>query len=159
MTGATGSGVGDLILERLCVDYRKKCIANYSMFPNQNLDICNTVSHYNTLMSLSYAIDYSNLTFCFDNPGLSQICQNTYNIPRNQCDFKYFNQIFALQMSSITHNMRFNNRNILNNNYNNMTTNLIAFPRLQFLISSVSPLPIIFKSNLPKFKYKTHDKR
>ena len=138
INGGTGSGFGSLLLERLSIEYFKKKIVGINIFPSEHLS--NTiVEPYNSVLSISNFLEFSNLNVIFDNETINYICQQKLNI-----DFPTYsnlNRLIAHVVSSLTFSLRFNGH--LNMDLTSIETNLIPYPRIHFVIPSYSPfIPI-----------------
>lgn len=137
--GGTGSGLGSLLLERLSEEYSDKLAFNFSIFPGStnggNSDV--VVEPYNAVLALNTLIDSSQATFAVENSALNRICQK--QLKMKQPSFGDINHIVAQVISNTTASSRFpgfqNNCDI-----RKLTTNLIPFPRLHFLMQAQAPL-------------------
>jgi len=72
--GGTGSGLGALILERLAVDFRKKCKLGYEIYPSPQISTC-VVEPYNALLSTHWLLDHTDVSVLLDNEAIYGICQ------------------------------------------------------------------------------------
>jgi len=137
--GGTGSGLGSLLLERLSEEYSDRLAFNFSIFPGSanggNSDV--VVEPYNAVLALNTLINSSQATFTVENSALNRICQK--QLKMKQPSFSDINHIVAQVMSNTTASSRFpgfqNNCDI-----RKLTTNLIPFPRLHFLMQAQAPL-------------------
>lgn len=66
--------------------------------------------------------------------------------PKKEKPFDKMNNIIAHLLSNITCSMRF--EGVLNVDLNEITMNLVPYPELHFLISSIAPLYSLSDSNL-----------
>jgi len=137
--GGTGSGLGSLLLERLNEEYADKLSFNFSILPGStnggNSDV--VVEPYNAVLAMNSLIEHSHATFSVENSALNRICQK--QLKMKQPSFGDINHIIAQVMSNTTASLRFpgfqNNCDI-----RKLSTNLIPFPRLHFLMQGQAPL-------------------
>jgi len=133
--GGTGSGMGMLILERLAVDYRKKSKIGFEIYPSPNISTC-IVEPYNGLLSTHWLLDHTDVSLVLDNEALYDICQKKLDIAKPSYD--NLNRIIAKVISSMTAALRFDGE--LNVDMNEFQTNLVPFPRLHFMTTSLAPI-------------------
>merc|ERR1712238_418619 len=133
--GGTGSGLGMLILERLAVDFRKKSKLGFEIYPSPNISTC-IVEPYNGLLSTHWLLDHTDVSLVLDNEAIYSICQKKLDIKKPS--YSNLNRIIAKVVSSMTAALRFNGE--LNVDMNEFQTNLVPFPRLHFMSSSLAPL-------------------
>merc|ERR1712217_878832 len=124
--GGTGSGLGALILERIAVDYRKKSKLGFEVYPSPTISTC-VVEPYNALLTTHWVLD---------NEAIYEICQKNLDIKRPSYD--NLNRLIAKAVSSMTASLRFEGE--LNVDLNEFQTNLVPFPRLHFMITSMAPV-------------------
>merc|ERR1712183_1051892 len=122
--GGTGSGLGALILERIAVDYRKKSKLGFEVEP------------YNALLTTHWLLDHTEISVLLDNEAIYEICQKKLDIKRPSYDT--LNRMIAKAVSSMTASLRFEGE--LNVDLNEFQTNLVPFPRLHFMITSMAPV-------------------
>ena len=145
--GGTGSGMGMLILERLAVDYRKKSKIGFEIYPSPNLSTC-IVEPYNGLLSTHWLLDHTDVSLVLDNEALYDICNKKLDIKRPS--YTNLNNIICKVVSSMTAAIRFEGE--LNVDMNEFQTNLVPFPRLHFMTTSLAP--VISKK---KSSHEAHD--
>merc|ERR1712113_1262210 len=145
--GGTGSGMGMLILERLAVDFRKKSKIGFELYPSPNISTC-IVEPYNGLLSTHWLLDHTDVSLVLDNEALYEICQKKLDIKKPS--YSNLNKIIAKVVSSMTAALRFDGE--LNVDMNEFQTNLVPFPRLHFMTTSLAP--VISKS---KSDHEAHD--
>merc|ERR1712223_1304867 len=133
--GGTGSGMGMLILERLAVDFRKKSKIGFELYPSPNISTC-IVEPYNGLLSTHWLLDHTDVSLVLDNEALYEICQKKLDIKKPS--YSNLNRIISKVVSSMTASLRFNGE--LNVDMNEFQTNLVPFPRLHFMTTSLAPL-------------------
>jgi len=133
--GGTGSGLGALILERIAVDYRKKSKLGFEVYPSPTISTC-VVEPYNALLTTHWLLDHTEISVLLDNEAVYEICQKNLDIKRPSYDT--LNRIIAKVVSSMTASLRFEGE--LNVDLNEFQTNLVPFPRLHFMITSMAPV-------------------
>jgi len=133
--GGTGSGMGMLILERLAVDYRKKSKIGFEIYPSPNISTC-IVEPYNGLLSTHWLLDHTDVSLVLDNEACYDICQKKLGIAKPS--YVDLNRIISKVISSMTAALRFDGE--LNVDMNEFQTNLVPFPRLHFMTTSLAPV-------------------
>ena len=139
--GGTGSGLGSLILERITVDYRKKTKMGFHIYPSLICRHSNCVvdSGYNALFATHWLLDHTEVSVIFDNQKLHKLCQQHLKI--DLLSFKDMNLLISKVISDMTISLRFEGE--FNMDLNEFQTNSFqVFPRLHFLLSSLSPIVI-----------------
>jgi len=139
--GGTGSGLGALILERIAVDYRKKTKISTSVYPSPNISNC-VVEPINAISATHWLLDHTEVSLVVDNEAIYDICQEHLDILHPSYDA--VNRLIAKVVSSVTASMRFEGE--LNGNLRDLTTNLVPFPRLHFMIAAMAPIATPQKS-------------
>ena len=136
--GGTGSGLGSRILETLGYTYRKKARIGFHVFSSINNN--NTVTPYNELMAVHYMLDYTDISLVFDNEGVNNICQNQLNIKEPTCD--NLNRLISRSIASFTLSPRTESytTGLRDGEY---YSSLIPFPRLHFMIPSMTPIKLL----------------
>lgn len=133
--GGTGSGLGMLLLEQLGAEYRKKTKFDFAIFPSPNLST-SIVEPYNAMMASHWLTDVADVSVVLDNEALYEICQRKLDI--RTPSYNNLNRIIAKVCSSTTAALRF--RGELNVDMNDFQTNLVPFPRLHFMTTSLAPI-------------------
>eukprot|EP01064_Diplonema_japonicum_P002313 TRINITY_DN11472_c0_g1_i1.p1 TRINITY_DN11472_c0_g1~~TRINITY_DN11472_c0_g1_i1.p1 ORF type:complete len:496 (+),score=56.79 TRINITY_DN11472_c0_g1_i1:56-1489(+) len=160
--GGTGSGFGTRLLTELEDEYPSTYRFVSAVFPQRNDDVI--TSPYNSILSLSKLIDHADCVIPVDNSQLSEIVDISKSPQRNKFSraygisepsvvqaksksdrkggeaFESMNYIVASMLTHLTASMRFPGS--LNVDLNEITTNLVPFPRLHFLHSSVAPIVV-----------------
>ena len=150
--GGTGSGLGSFIVNLLGENYPDIFKFTLSVFPSKDDDVI--TSPYNSVLSLNHLINYADCVLPVDNESLIEIVNNvksqnkttSKNIFGNKNDidekgkkpYDEMNSIIAHLLSSLTCSMRF--EGTLDVDINDITMNLVPFPRQHFILSSLSPL-------------------
>lgn len=136
--GGTGSGLGSLLLEKLTEEYSEKLAMNFSVMPGStygNSDL--VVEPYNSILTLNALIENSHGVFQIENSALHRICQS--NLKMNQPSFADINHLIAQGISNCTATLRF--PGYQNNcDFRKLSTNLVPFPRMHFLLQGQAPL-------------------
>jgi len=133
--GGTGSGLGALILERLSVDYGRKCKLNFSITPAPQIASA-VVEPYNSVLSTHSLLEHCDVTFVFDNEALYEIATQTLEV--QSPTYLNLNRMMAQVTSSLTASLRFDGA--LNVDLNEFQTNLVPYPRIHFMLQSYAPL-------------------
>merc|ERR1711948_99092 len=133
--GGTGSGLAALILERIAVDYRKKSKIGFEVYPSPTISTC-VVEPYNSLLTTHWLLDHTEVSVVLDHEAIYEICQRNLDIRRPSYD--NLNRLIAKAVSSMTASLRFEGE--LNVDLNEFQTNLVPFPRLHFMITSMAPV-------------------
>eukprot|EP01127_Copromyxa_protea_P023300 TRINITY_DN8691_c0_g1_i2.p1 TRINITY_DN8691_c0_g1~~TRINITY_DN8691_c0_g1_i2.p1 ORF type:complete len:379 (+),score=59.41 TRINITY_DN8691_c0_g1_i2:304-1440(+) len=133
--GGTGSGLGTLILSKICEEYPDRMMTTFSVFPSANVSDVIT-EPYNAILSLHQLIENSQQTFCIDNEALYNICKNSLKLKSPQ--YSDLNGLVAKIMSGVTCGLRFPGQ--LNSDLRKMAVNLVPFSRLHFFLTGHSPL-------------------
>jgi len=141
--GGTGSGLGALLLEKIAVEYRKKSKIGFEIYPSPNISTC-IVEPYNALLSTHWLLDHTDVSLLLDNEAIYDICKKSLLIKKPS--YADLNIIITKVVSSMTAALRFEGE--LNVDLNEFQTNLVPFPRLHFMTTSLSPI-------LPKEKKQT----
>merc|ERR1712242_178505 len=91
---------------------------------------------YNALLTTHWLLDHAEISVVLDNEAIYEICQKNLDIKRPSYDT--LNRMIAKAVSSMTASLRFAGE--LNVDLNEFQTNLVPFPRLHFMITSMSPV-------------------
>merc|ERR1711973_104628 len=133
--GGTGSGLGALILERIAVDYRKKSKIGFEIYPSPKISTC-IVEPYNAMLSTHWLLDHTEVSIVLDNEAIYSICQKQLDIDRPS--YADLNILISKVISSMTASLRFDGE--LNVDLGEFQTNLVPFPRLHFMTTSLAPV-------------------
>ncbi|KPI42076.1 Tubulin alpha chain [Cyphellophora attinorum] len=128
--GGTGSGFGALLMERLSVDYGKKCKLEFSVYPAPQVSNA-VVEPYNSILTTHTTLEHSDCSFMVDNEAIYDICRRNLGIERP--NYENLNLV-----SSITASLRFDGS--LNVDLNEFQTNLVPYPRIHFPLVAYSPV-------------------
>jgi tubulin alpha len=133
--GGTGSGLGALILERIAVDYRKKSKLGFEIYPSPQLSTA-VVEPYNALLSTHWLLDHTEVSLLLDNEAIYDLVIKKLDIKHPSYD--NLNRLITKVISSMTASLRFGGE--LNVDLNEFQTNLVPFPRLHFMLTSMAPI-------------------
>ncbi|GAB5361502.1 hypothetical protein AAMO2058_000718500 [Amorphochlora amoebiformis] len=172
--GGTGSGLGTYILGQLADEYPDVYRFTTAVFPSEDDDVI--TSPYNSVLSLDQLIQHSDCVLPIENQALMDICsridskracrtdtrssvnESKYDstllnksakrgsTPERYRAFDDMNTIGAHLLCNLTCSMRFEGH--LNVDLNEITMNLVPFPRLHLLLSSVAPLATLANKKL-----------
>merc|ERR1712070_603050 len=152
--GGTGSGVGSYILELLADEYPTTYRFSTPIFPSADDDVI--TSPYNSMLTLKALTDYADCVLPMENQALYDITERISQakgakpgtaltgvaLPGGKkgksMPWDQMNNIAAHVLTNLTSGMRFEGS--LNVDLNEITMNLVPFPRLHFLIPSLAPL-------------------
>ncbi|KAL8709822.1 MAG: hypothetical protein Q9220_005438 [cf. Caloplaca sp. 1 TL-2023] len=133
--GGTGSGFGALLMERLSVDYGKKCKLEFCVYPAPQV-ATSVVEPYNSILTTHTTLEHSDCSFMVDNEAIYDICRRNLGIERP--NYENLNRLIAQVVSSITASLRFDGS--LNVDLNEFQTNLVPYPRIHFPLVAYSPV-------------------
>jgi len=88
------------------------------------------------LLSTHWLLDHTDVSLVLDNEALYEICQKKLDIKKPS--YEHLNRIIAKVVSSMTAALRFDGE--LNVDMNEFQTNLVPFPRLHFMTTSLAPV-------------------
>jgi tubulin alpha len=138
------------VLERLAVDFRKKPKVGYEIYPSNKI-ATSIVAPYNALLTTHHLLDFTEVSICVDNESAYNICRRDLAVTRPS--YKNVNRIIAKIISSMTAALRFDGE--LNTDMSDFPTNLVPFPRLHFLTSSIAPCVAAAKKGHENFDTNT----
>ena len=133
--GGTGSGLTCRLSERLAVDYRKKGKHGYQIYPSASLSKC-VIEPYNALLSTHFLLDHCDVSLYLDNEAIYELAQRKLGMKHPS--YGSMNRIISKVVSSVTSDMRFGGS--LFDSLGSFQTELVPFPRIHSLISSLAPL-------------------
>ncbi|KAI8825783.1 Tubulin/FtsZ family, GTPase domain-containing protein [Fimicolochytrium jonesii] len=163
--GGTGSGLGSFICETLADEYSEVYRFYTTVMPSENDDV--VTSPYNSILSLSKLIDTADCVLPIENDALLDIYEKVVSQTETRASartrkmaltdngdkamgglcgvsgrkthpFDAMNNIAANLLMNMTSSMRFEGS--MNVDINDIVTNLVPFPRLKFVMSSMTPL-------------------
>ncbi|KAH7695944.1 tubulin alpha-8 chain-like protein [Aphelenchoides avenae] len=133
--GGTGSGFTSLLMERLSVDYGKKCKLEFSVYPAPQVSTA-VVEPYNSVLTTHTTLEHSDCSFMVDNQAIYDICRKNLGVDRPS--YTNLNRLISQVVSSVTASLRF--QGSLNVDLNEFQTNLVPYPRVHFPLASYSPV-------------------
>ncbi|GAQ85193.1 Epsilon tubulin [Klebsormidium nitens] len=145
--GGTGSGLGTYILEQLHDEYPEVFRFTTSIFPSADDDV--VTSPYNSLLSVASLSEFADCVLPIENQALQDLVSvvdaasgkkagSAVTGTRGSKPFDSMNGIAANLLLHLTSSVRF--QGPLNVDLNEITTNLVPYPRLHFLMSSMAPI-------------------
>lgn len=151
--GGTGSGFGALLMERLSVDYGKKCKLEFCVYPAPQV-ATSVVEPYNSILTTHTTLEHSDCSFMVDNEAIYDICRRNLGIQRPNYEnlnrliaqgkrssyilHKFVSNPLRIVVSSITASLRFDGS--LNVDLNEFQTNLVPYPRIHFPLVAYAPI-------------------
>ncbi|KAI6654095.1 hypothetical protein LOD99_2941 [Oopsacas minuta] len=141
MGGGTGSGLGSRILSLLHDEYKHVYKFSVPVFPSVDDDVI--TSPYNSVLAMRLLSDISDCVLPFDNEALIDITKLTgasakKDPLKKEKPFDRMNDIVAGLLLNLTSSARF--EGTLNVDLNEIAMNMVPFPRMQYLLSSMAPL-------------------
>jgi tubulin epsilon len=162
--GGTGSGLGTRVLGMLEEDFPHVFRFAVTVMPSEVDDV--VTAPYNTCFALKELIEHADCVIPLDNDALARVVDKAHGRSSNsrQTDapvasggfnvadptrtkglpFDDMNAICAQMLSNLTCSMRFPGS--LNMDMNEVTTNMIPYPRLHLLTSAIAPLALTKQS-------------
>jgi len=140
--GGTGAGFGNLLQEHIASEFPKKTKMNFAIWPSTNLSNA-VVEPYNAVLSTHALLDNSEVCVLFDNEAIYGICKQKLDIEKPA--YINLNRLIAQVISSLTVSLRFDG--MLNVDLNEFQTNLVPYPRIHFMLSSLAPIVPVQKSD------------
>jgi tubulin epsilon len=153
--GGTGSGLGSYIVEMLKDEFPEVYRFVTAVFPSEDDDV--VTSPYNSVLATHQLIEYADCVLPVENQALIDICDkineggklararpttavsagaSALDAPKKP--FDSMNNIVANMLLHLTASPRF--EGALNVDINEITMNLVPFPRMHFLVPSLTPL-------------------
>ncbi|XP_074094470.1 tubulin epsilon chain [Cotesia typhae] len=143
--GGTGSGLGTATLSLLADEYPHVDKFLSTVHPAAAQDV--VTAPYNVLLATKELIDHATCVFPADNGALLDIC-NSQICKKDNVDqlnynatckpFQDMNSIVVNMLLHLTSGARFPGS--LNTDMNDLATNLVPYPQLHYIFSSVSPI-------------------
>lgn len=160
--GGTGSGLGSAVLEMLKDEFPSVFRFVTSVIPSATDDV--VTSPYNTVLALEKIAEFADCSCPVENQALINICNQLWRaqhstkpemgshafLSQKAQAFDQMNSIVAYLLLNLTSSSRFSGN--LNVDLSEICTSLVPYPKLHFLVSSVTPLHSIFDVSLPPRK-------
>jgi tubulin epsilon len=149
MGGGTGSGVGTYTLSLLADNFPEVFRFSTVVFPEDDV----VTGPYNSVLAMSVLTEFADCVLPVDNQALIGMLEmieeskrkskkeikNDIAQPSDKKEaFAKMNNIIAHMLNNLTCSMRF--EGMLNVDLNEITMNLVPFPKMPYLVSSISPL-------------------
>ncbi|EAR83596.2 tubulin/FtsZ family, GTPase domain protein (macronuclear) [Tetrahymena thermophila SB210] len=150
--GGTGSGMGTLIIKSMKEEYPNRIIQAFSVFPSTKVSDT-VVEPYNAILSINQLIDQVDECMAIDNEALYEACVRLLKMMSPT--YNTINTLISSVMSCITCTMRFPSQ--INSDLRKFGVNLVPFPRLHFLMTSLAPLLSIRNMQYPITVSYLHD--
>merc|ERR1712212_1157143 len=107
----------------------------FEIYPSPKISTC-IVEPYNAMLTTHWLLDHTEVSIVLDNEAIYHICQKQLDIDRPS--YADLNIIIAKVISSMTAALRFDGE--LNVDLGEFQTNLVPFPRLHFMTTSLAPV-------------------
>ena len=133
--GGTGSGLGNLLIQKIREEYPDRIMTAFSVVPSPKVSNV-IVEPYNATLAFHQLIENTDQTVILDNEALYDICFRTLKL--TQPTFGDLNHLVSAAMSGVTCSLRFPGQ--LNSDLRKIATNLVPFPRLHFFMAGFAPL-------------------
>ncbi|KXS17780.1 tubulin nucleotide-binding domain-like protein, partial [Gonapodya prolifera JEL478] len=155
--GGTGSGLGSFVVELLQDEYPGASKFSTVVMPSADDDV--VTSPYNSVLALSKLTDSADCILPVENQALIDICKKVDEgkterqkgtaltdspvdgMLKKAKPFDTMNNIVANLMINLTSSTRFPGS--LNMDINELAVNLVPFPRIRYLLSSMTPLYVL----------------
>ncbi|XP_043917840.1 tubulin epsilon chain [Protopterus annectens] len=168
MGGGTGSGLGTFVLKVLEDDFPEVHRFVTSVYPSAEDDVI--TSPYNSVLAMKELTEHADCVLPIENQALvdivnkinqmassgklgasmklsSTVTSGHGGIKTQEKPFDAMNNIVANLLLNLTSSARFEGS--LNMDLNEITMNLVPFPRLHYLVSSLTPLYTLADVNVP----------
>ncbi|KAI1707129.1 tubulin/FtsZ family, GTPase domain-containing protein [Ditylenchus destructor] len=132
ITGGTGSGLGSKIMEQIKDRFPKTILQTYSVYGGQT-DVI--VAPYNSILSLEWLMENSDMTVGLDNQALYRLATDTMRIQTPSND--HMNSMVSRIMTSLTAPMRFYSP--IYTRMSHLAAYLNPFPPMQFIQTAYAP--------------------
>eukprot|EP01083_Nonionella_stella_P181961 653324_1 len=133
VAGGTGGGAGALVLERIAVEYRKKCKFGFHAVADDR-KLSSPMQVYTSLLCFHWLLDHTEISIILDNRKLDAICRKQLNIKAPR--YAHYNNICDKLISTVTAPARFG----LGMDLMSYAIEMVPFSRLHFLSASLAPI-------------------
>jgi len=134
--GGTGSGLGTLLLDKLGTSFKKKHKVAFTVFPSDKSSAA-CIEPYNSVFSTSALVNHADSVVMLDNEAIYRVCREKLRLGKD-VPYSNLNKIVSQVVSSMTLSTRFDG--MLNVDLDQFHTNLVPYPKLHFMLSSLAPL-------------------
>ncbi|XP_076872803.1 tubulin epsilon chain isoform X2 [Brachyhypopomus gauderio] len=168
MGGGTGSGLGTCVLKLLEEEFPEVCRLVTAVYPSAEDDVI--TSPYNSVLAMRELTEHADCVLPIENQSLVDIVSKIQHmahtgkpscvikkdctiisgqggVSKTEKPFDAMNNIVANLLLNITSSARFEGS--LNMDLNEITMNLVPFPRLHYLVSSLTPLYTLADVSVP----------
>ncbi|GCC25951.1 tubulin epsilon chain isoform X1 [Chiloscyllium punctatum] len=168
MGGGTGSGLGTFLLSLLEDEFPEVYRFVTSVYPSADDDVI--TSPYNSVLAMKELTEHADCVLPIENQSLidivnkinqmansgksasaiklqSTLISGQSKVKRQEKPFDAMNNIVANLLLNLTSSARFEGS--LNMDLNEITMNLVPYPRLHYLVSSLTPLYTLADVNIP----------
>uniref|UniRef100_A0A8C9WP87 Tubulin epsilon 1 n=1 Tax=Scleropages formosus TaxID=113540 RepID=A0A8C9WP87_SCLFO len=168
MGGGTGSGLGTHVLSLLEDEFPEVCRIVTSVYPSAEDDVI--TSPYNSVLAMRELTEHADCVLPVENQSLVDIINKIQQMAHSgkpsqvirkestlisgrggvggtEKPFDAMNNIIANLLLNLTSSARFEGS--LNMDLNEIAMNLVPFPRLHYLVSSLTPLYTLADVNIP----------
>uniref|UniRef100_A0A4W5N861 Tubulin epsilon 1 n=1 Tax=Hucho hucho TaxID=62062 RepID=A0A4W5N861_9TELE len=168
MGGGTGSGLGTCVLKLLEEEFPEVCRIVTSVYPSAEDDV--VTSPYNSVLAMRELTEHADCVLPVENQSLVDIVNKIKHMSHSgkpgsvikkdsaiisgqggvsgaEKPFDAMNNIVANLLLNITSSARFEGS--LNMDLNEIAMNLVPFPRLHYLVPSLTPLYTLADVNIP----------
>nr|XP_057946105.1 tubulin epsilon chain-like [Doryrhamphus excisus] len=147
MGGGTGSGLGTKVLSLLKDEFPEVCRIVTPVYPSSEDDVI--ISPYNSILAMRELTENADCVLPVENQALVEILNKIKQTSHRgqsgairkdgiERPFDAMNNIVAKMLLNMTSSARF--EGTLNMDVNEITMNMVPFPRLHYLVPSLSPL-------------------
>ncbi|KAL8186410.1 UNVERIFIED_CONTAM: Tubulin epsilon chain, partial [Gekko kuhli] len=172
MGGGTGSGLGTFVLNVLEEEFPEVYRFVTSIYPSREDDVI--TSPYNSVLAMKELSEHADCVLPIENESLFDIVSKINQMTKcgklgssvkqaslvtssgvkttKEKPFDAMNNIVANLLLNLTSSARFEGS--LNMDLNEITMNLVPFPRLHYLVSSLTPLYTLSDVNVPSRRLK-----
>uniref|UniRef100_A0A8C5WLA5 Tubulin beta chain n=1 Tax=Leptobrachium leishanense TaxID=445787 RepID=A0A8C5WLA5_9ANUR len=133
--GGTGSGMGTLLISKICEEYPDRIMNTFSVVPSPKVSDT-VVEPYNATLSVHQLVENTDETYCIDNEVLYDICFRTLKLMTPT--YGDLNHLVSATMSGVTTCLLFPGQ--LNADLRKLTVNMVPFPHLYFFMPGFAPL-------------------
>ncbi|XP_032674365.1 tubulin epsilon chain-like isoform X2 [Odontomachus brunneus] len=142
--GGTGSGLGTATLKLLENNYPRVERLVSCVYPISMQDV--VTAPYNTLLATRELVEHATCVFPIENKALLDICNAQTNKRDNTSQINYnasckpFQDMNSIIVNMLLHLTRFPGS--LNMDMNEVATNLVPYPKLHYIFSSICPVTL-----------------